>query len=105
MIRWFSMLAGWLICDILWWIGADRRLHAIRGALAWRVLLALFVVAQISFIAMMTIGTAIEHVPDVKPMLWPVAAYIWHLFVLPSSVLVWLGARGVTRLRKKPAKP
>jgi predicted MPP superfamily phosphohydrolase len=54
-----------------------------------RVALGGFVVAQVGFVGMMGVGSAVEHIPDAGPMIWSVTAYIWHLFVLPGSVVVW----------------
>jgi predicted MPP superfamily phosphohydrolase len=88
MIQWFSMLAGWMIADALWWRAADQRLRRAKGARVWRSLIAAFMIAQLAYMVMITVGSIVEHVPR-GPLLWPVAAYVWHLFVLPAAVM-WL---------------
>jgi predicted MPP superfamily phosphohydrolase len=100
MIQWFSMLLGWMVADALWWRAADRRLRPLRGAVVWRWLLAAFMIAQLGYMLMMTVGSIVEHVPR-GPLLWPVAAYVWHLFVLPAAVMWLLMVRGLRWLRAK----
>ncbi|MDB5318394.1 MAG: putative hydrolase [Phycisphaerales bacterium] len=104
MIQWFSMLAGWMVADVLWWRAADRRLRPVKGAKVWRWLLGLFMGAQVAFMLMMVVGSILEHVPQRGPLLWPVAAYVWHLFVLPAAVMAMLFARGVRWMRDLRAK-
>jgi predicted MPP superfamily phosphohydrolase len=101
MIQWFSMLAGWMVADVLWWRAADRRLRPVRGAKVWRTLLGLFVAAQLAFLLMMTIGSILDHIPQRGPLLWPVAAYVWHLFVLPLAVMWLVLPHAVRRLRRR----
>src|SRR5438067_999890 len=101
MIQWFSMLAGWLLADLFWWRAADRRLRPLKGAMLLRWLLGLFVAAQVAFILMMVIGSILDHVPQRGPLLWPVAAYVWHLFVLPAGVMALLLARGMRWMRRR----
>src|SRR3954462_3020628 len=100
MIQWFSMLAGWMVADALWWRAAGRRLRPVKGAKAWRSLLAAFVIAQLAYMVMMTVGSIVEHVPR-GPLLWPVAVYVWHLFVLPAAVMALLLPWGVRWIRAK----
>src|SRR5258706_8297894 len=101
MIQWFSMLAGWMLADVLWWRVADRRLRPLKGAKAWRWLLGLFVGAQVGFILMMASGSIVDHIPQRGPLLWPVAAYVWHLFVLPAAVMGLVLAHGVRWMRRR----
>jgi len=100
MVQWFSMLAGWIVADAIWWRAADRRLRPVKGARVWRWLLGAFMVAQLAYMVMMTVGSIVEHVPR-GPMLWPVAAYVWHLFVLPAAVMALLFMRGVQWMRER----
>jgi predicted MPP superfamily phosphohydrolase len=103
MIVWLMMLFGWMVADVLWWRVADRAVRPLRRARVWRSLLGVFVVAQLAFMVMMFVGAIVDHVPLRGPLIWPVAAYIWHLFLLPGSVMLFLVYRGARRLRKKKA--
>src|SRR3954452_5039135 len=100
MIQWFSMLAGWMVADALWWRAADQRLRPAKGARVWRGLVGAFMIAQLAYMVMMTVGSIVEHVPR-GPLLWPVAAYVWHLFVLPAAVMTLLLARGVRWIQSR----
>src|SRR5437879_3673636 len=101
MIQWFSMLAGWLLADVLWWRAADRRLRPLKGAMLWRWLLGLFMATQVAFMLMMMIGSILDHIPQRGPLLWPVAAYVWHLFVLPTAVMAILVPKGIRWLKRR----
>jgi predicted MPP superfamily phosphohydrolase len=99
MIQWFCMLTGWAVADVLWWRAADRRLRRVPGARIWRPVVGAFAAAQLAYIGVLTVGSFTEHVLQ-GGMVWPVAAYVWHLFILPGSVLVLLAFEGVRRVRK-----
>lgn len=101
MIKWLSMLLGWILLDLIWWRVADRRVRPWRHARAWRAGIAGFILLQAAFVAILFVGTLFEHVPDVRPIYWPVCAYIWHLFLLPASILTYLITRGLGLLKKK----
>jgi predicted MPP superfamily phosphohydrolase len=100
MIKWFGMLLGWILLDLLWWRGADRRIRSFKYARAWRGMLAIFMASQLAYLAVLFVGSIFEHVPDIKPIYWPVCAYIWHLFLLPGSILAYLIEKGIGAVRK-----
>jgi hypothetical protein len=88
---------------VLWWRAADRRVRALNGARLWRGLLGVFIGVQLGFMMMMVVGSITEHVPQWGPMLWPVGAYVWHLFLLPAAVMGLLLARGAAWVKRKRA--
>jgi predicted MPP superfamily phosphohydrolase len=63
--------------------------------------LGIFMLLQIAYMGNVLVGSIVEHVPDVKPIYWPVCAYIWHLFLMPASILVYLVSRGVKWVRRR----
>lgn len=97
------MLLGWILADLLWWRGADRCLRPLRGVRVWRGVLGVFVAFQALYIAILLSRSFFDHVPEVRPVYWAVCAYVWHLFLLPGSVLVYFGNRGVRWIRRKRA--
>lgn len=97
------MLSGWILLDLLWWRGADRRLRRMKHAAGWRWVFGIFMVLQVAYVGNVLVGSIFEHVPDVRPIYWPVCAYIWHLFVLPASILTHLAGRGVKWLKRTKA--
>jgi predicted MPP superfamily phosphohydrolase len=62
-----------------------------------------FIGVQLGFMMMMVVGSITEHVPQWGPMLWPVGAYVWHLFLLPAAVMGLLLARGAAWVKRKRA--
>jgi len=105
MIKWLGMLLGWFLIDLIWWKVADRRVRAWRRARVWRIALAVFILLEAAYVANLFIGSIFEHVPDVRPIYWPVTAYIWHLFLLPASILSYLITKGIGLLKRKPNPP
>jgi predicted MPP superfamily phosphohydrolase len=100
MMIWLGRLLAWMVADVLWWRVADRALRPLRAARIGRALLGVFMTAQLAFMIMMFVGSIVDHVPQRGPLLWPVAAYIWHIFLLPGSVMLFLAYRVARRLRK-----
>ena len=98
------------LLDLVYWRWADRRLRVVRPTRVWRGLLAAFVLFQLLilgtwFLSPTLLRTTQSHFP--KPAV--ASIFVWHLLVLPASMLVAAGpalARGVRRLvrgRRDPA--
>jgi predicted MPP superfamily phosphohydrolase len=80
------VLASILAADLLWWRRADRRARRWRHAVAWRVLIGLFVGGQIALV-LWVLGGRAAAVPSLgrPPQPLSAAAYLWHLLLLPAS--------------------
>jgi len=59
---------------------------------------------ETGYLVILFFGTTIIHIPEMRPIYWPVSAYVWHLFVMPVIVLTWLFSRGVKWLRQRKKK-
>ncbi|MGE5612582.1 MAG: metallophosphoesterase [Bacillota bacterium] len=89
MAFWFFLLS-FAVLDAVWWNWADRRLRSLPRARLWRLALALFMGLQVICFAVMFV----LRVASMRPMIpLPLLAsmYIWHLFVLPSTMVLLTG--------------
>jgi predicted MPP superfamily phosphohydrolase len=80
------ILASILVADMLWWWHADRRARRWHHALAWRLLIGLFVGGQIALVLWLLggrVSTASSFGRPPEPL--SAAAYLWHLLVLPAA--------------------
>src|SRR2546423_13008685 len=80
----------------LWWYLLDWLLRGLRGAKLWRGMLAVVMTAQMLLLGSRLIPPRYawevnRHVP--LPLV--VQQYLWHLGVLPGTVLIYFGAKGV----------
>lgn len=100
------IIPGLLLADVLWWIWSDRRVRALpksrtRTALRWMIaiFMTLQIVGYICVIAPRFLGTPINY------HAWMLAQiYVWHLFVLPFTVVGWIVyelVRGIIALSRK----
>ena len=66
---------------------------------------------QIIYLLYIAIGSLFDRVPDLRPMLWPIAVYVWHLLVLPVAVAGLLISQFIQKtccyinLQKRSARP
>src|SRR5258706_3468789 len=75
--------------DLYWWWFADQRLRAVRHARLWRSLVAVFIVAMLFTLgARMLRPETARTITGWVPLPVVAAQYLWHLLVLPISVLV-----------------
>jgi predicted MPP superfamily phosphohydrolase len=77
-----AMLSG----DVLWWWWTDRRARRLRHALAWRLLIGLFLGAQLAGV-LWILGSRIVAASflGLPPAFLSAAAYLWHLVLLPAG--------------------
>jgi len=88
----FFLLGFLVLPDLLWWAWADRRA---RGTPWARLLIALFaapMLAQVLWILLAPETARRAH--HWLPMTWLAAAYLWHLLILPLTLLALLLGRG-----------
>jgi predicted MPP superfamily phosphohydrolase len=95
------------IADLLWWRWADVRLRPVRRARLWRALSALFVGLQlVGFL--WVVGGRFVGVRVSLPAVVLATIYLWHLFVLPATVVA-LAIAGIVKVvrslivRRRPA--
>jgi predicted MPP superfamily phosphohydrolase len=94
--------------DAYGWKVADLRLRPIPRARLWRLLLAIFIVGNALLLLTRLLppewSRAInEHIPRILIS----GQYLWHLAVLPVTIVCWFAsraiARGLTAFRKAPS--
>lgn len=95
---WFvaSFIAAFVLGDLAWWWRADRRVQTLPHALAWRVTVGLFALAQLGGLALILAGRwAGAAWEDVLVRPWLSAVFVWHFLALAPWLLVrasfWAG--------------
>ncbi len=104
MLRFCLMLLGWFVADLLFWRVGDARLRRIPGRKLWRVLLSAFVIVQLVYLLNTFVRVFVDDLPDFVPLTLHVAAYLWHLLLLPIAILgICIGAiwKAAGRLARK----
>lgn len=94
----YAILFGVPVLNLLWWWRADARLRRLSLARSgrWRLLLGAFVLVQLALYG----WTIFSRMADPRwemPVVLMAAAYLWHLIVLPFTMLA-LGLSGGARL-------
>ncbi|HWE02765.1 MAG TPA: metallophosphoesterase [Tepidisphaeraceae bacterium] len=87
MSRFLLLLAVMIAGDVIFWRVSDRRLQRLRLSRLWRLSVGGFMLVQLSYIVSIFVGSIIGHVPNFRPMIWPIAVYVWHLSILPIAIL------------------
>jgi predicted MPP superfamily phosphohydrolase len=86
------IIPGLLIADVLWWWWSDRRVRLLpnkraRVALRWMIaiFMSLQIIGYLSVIGPRFIGVRVSY------QAWVLAQiYVWHLFVLPFTIALWI---------------
>lgn len=86
-MRFWLIILSFPFMDVAWWFWAHRKLRAIPNAKLWQRLVAAFVAAQLLALTFLFVTRfAGLHAPF--PLLVLAALYIWHLIVLPITVVL-----------------
>jgi predicted MPP superfamily phosphohydrolase len=99
-----------MIGDLAWWQWADRRLkRRTRRPWLWRTLLGLFTLFQLGYVTwFITFPSAGRHAHFWMPAPVLATVYLWHLLILPATLLVlipaeWSALLAFRRMRKRSA--
>src|SRR4029453_2149229 len=118
-LQWAVSVVLLIIClvfvyDLLWWRAGDRMLRPLPRRRPWRVALGVFMAVQVLCLLWIVLGRMVLRTSDAAIPTWLlIATFVWHLLVLPVTVVVWLliatgrGIGAVFRkvLWRKPAPP
>ncbi|MGH7176098.1 MAG: metallophosphoesterase [Tepidisphaeraceae bacterium] len=92
------LISAMLVGDVLWWQIADRRIRAASAQTGWRIVLGVFVAFQIAYMLFYVVAPREARRPHAwLPVPVVATAYIWHLVVMPASLVV-AGLLAATRL-------
>src|SRR5437870_2843600 len=82
------ILAAMGIGDVAWWMWAHRRLGRTRRPRVWRLLLGSFMGLMLGYLLWhLMFPSAARHAHQWMPA-WALATvYIWHVFVLPITLV------------------
>lgn len=109
-----TILVAIIVGDVLWWWHADRLARRAHQAFPWRLLLGLFMGAQVGLLLWILGGRALGGSPWSRPpQVLSAAAYLWHLLLLPAAWVVvvtagmlwwiWRSWRHVVRVTARKA--
>ena len=104
MLKFLLIITSLLAADLLWWREANRRLVRIARSGPARLLLWLFMAGQIAYLLWLLLGVAVEDLSDWKPIELPIAAFIWHVLLLPAGCAIFLAAAGLRQWKRRPAR-
>ena len=100
------ILGAILAADVLWWRRADLCARGWRHAIAWRLLIALFVSGQMALVFWILGGRVLAGSSLASPpQFLSAAAYLWHLVVLPGWVVLMMIARILFRAWRSARRP
>ena len=100
-----GIVVAMLGADAWWWRGADRRLRRLRRPRLWRVGLSVFMglmIAQVVWVGLR--GRVLRQTPPAAMTVPLVVVYVWHLLVLPVTLIgvgVAAAVRGGMTLAKR----
>lgn len=102
-MRFWLIILSFPVFDIAWWVWAHRKLNGMPNAKRWQRLLAAFIVAQLlTLVAIFVTRFAGIYAPWPVPILG--ALYLWHLILLPITVIVTFGGELLASLVRLPRK-
>src|SRR6476661_7382586 len=96
-----AILALMIGGDVLWWVWADARLRRTDARWWWRAALATFAGLMLGYLLFFILfpwqGRHAHHWMPVYPL---AGIYVWHLFVLPGTLLGILVIGTIVRIRR-----
>lgn len=92
------ILGAVLLGDVAWWLWADRRLkRRTRHPKIWRTLLGIFSGFQLGYLLwFIAFQDQARHAHYWVPATVLASIYLWHLMILPITLLLVIGERTVT---------
>ena len=104
-----TILALMLGFDLLFWWRADRRLRPLRRGPVWRLVLGLFMAAQVVCLLWVFFGRMLgDGAEGSNYSSLVTATYLWHMLVLLPATLVWAAVdvlRLVAGWARRPGGP
>lgn len=99
------ILIGFAVGDLIFWRWLDGQLRRLRRPMTWRVMLGAFLALQLSYLVWLDLQVWWHGLPDRAPLHWGVAAYLWHVAVMPLTVAAVVIAGSVTGIVKQVTRP
>ena len=87
MLLFFPIIFGTPLLGVLWWFWADRKLRRLKHARRWRIAAGLFEATMLGGFIWVLLARR-PHFAAMPPVPILSAVYIWHLVILPSTVVV-----------------
>src|SRR3954466_5695856 len=97
MLLFLPIVFGTPLLGVLWWFFADRKLRRLKHARRWRIAAAIFAATMLIGFIWILMARRL-HIAAMPPVPILAGVYIWHLLVLPLTLVtaVVLGLVGGT---------
>src|SRR6267154_6668914 len=86
MLLFLPIVFGTPLLGILWWFWADRKFRRLKYARRWRVLMGAFAATMLGGFIWVLLARRL-HIAAMPPVPILAAVYIWHLLVMPLTLL------------------
>jgi uncharacterized protein len=98
--------------DVGWWLWADRKLRGVPRAKLWRTIVGVWGGFMVGYLLFFIIFNSLARHAHAFLPVWAMAVvYVWHLLILPATILVMGGeqiaalAAWVARSRRPKSNP
>src|SRR4051794_2859368 len=98
MLLFFPIIFGTPLLGVLWLFWADRRLRHLKNPRRWRIAAGIFAATMLGGFIWVLLARRL-HIAAMPPTPILAAVYIWHLLVLPLTLLSAIVAGLVMGLR------
>src|SRR5258706_13460754 len=86
MLLFLPIVFGTPLLGILWWFWADRKFRRLKYARRWRILMGAFAATMLGGFIWVLLARRL-HIAAMPPVPILAAVYIWHLLVMPLTLL------------------
>jgi len=111
MLLFLPIVFGTPLLGVLWWFWSDRKFRRLRNARRWRIATGLFAATMLGGFIWVIVARRM-HVAAMPPVPILAGVYIWHLLILPMTLvmavvagLVWGIIKIVAKVRRRQIEP
>src|SRR3954469_18741642 len=109
MLLFFPIIFGTPLLGVLWWFWADRRLRHLKNPRRLRIAAGIFAATMLLGFIWVLLARRL-HIAAMPPVPILAGVYVWHLLVMPLTLLsavvamlIWGMSRIVAKVRGKPS--
>jgi predicted MPP superfamily phosphohydrolase len=99
MLLFLPIIFGTPLLGVLWWFWADRKFRCLKHSRRWRIAAGLFAATMLCGFIWVLLARRL-HIAAMPPVPILSAVYLWHLLILPSTLLVAVVVGTILAIRK-----
>ena len=103
MLLFFPIIFGTPLLGVLWWFWADGKFRRLKNARRWRILIGAFAATMLGGFIWVLLARRL-HIAAMPPVPILAGVYIWHLLVMPLTLVTAVVAGLVCGFAKIVAK-